>query len=151
MYVMGGVPMCDASVHVDDLTCLAEVAMAGLWGVVVDGVLKAGLFAANKGLFKVLQLIGGEKWRHREDCGEVLIAVDNVLKAAKNMAQFLRSREALDDEAPSRTRNTLCPPQSNTSISTSGLQRRINKSKQMSLMMSGDKTGILKNLIYLHH
>eukprot|EP00061_Rhincodon_typus_P002320 g17205.t1 len=39
-----------------------------------------------------------EKWRRTEDTGEVLIIFDNVLKAAKNMALFLRFREVLDDE-----------------------------------------------------
>eukprot|EP00061_Rhincodon_typus_P006821 g27848.t1 len=40
----------------------------------------------------------GEKWRYREDLGEVLIVIDDVLKAAKNIAWFLHSRDVLEDE-----------------------------------------------------
>eukprot|EP00061_Rhincodon_typus_P018996 g48414.t1 len=52
-------------------------------------------------------LLSCEKWRHGEDLGKVLIVIDNVSKAAKNMASFLRSWEVLDDEGHP-IRHILC-------------------------------------------
>eukprot|EP00061_Rhincodon_typus_P003964 g21426.t1 len=84
MYVVDGVPTCDGSVHVEDLTCLAAIAMTVLCAVVVNVVLKAGYFAANNGLFKLWQLFEGEKWSCGQDLGEVLMIIGNELEAVKN-------------------------------------------------------------------
>eukprot|EP00061_Rhincodon_typus_P006581 g27364.t1 len=40
-----------------------EVAMTGLYSVLVDGILKTGKFAVNNGLFKISRLFEGKKWR----------------------------------------------------------------------------------------
>eukprot|EP00061_Rhincodon_typus_P016861 g45293.t1 len=77
--------------------------MARLCRVVVNVVLKDGLFAANDDLFKVWQLFNGKKWRRREDHGEMFIIIDDML----NIALFLRSREGLDDEGYSIS-HVLC-------------------------------------------
>ena len=42
VYLVGGVLTCDDGIHVDDPALLAEVAVAGLCGVVVTVLLKAG-------------------------------------------------------------------------------------------------------------
>eukprot|EP00061_Rhincodon_typus_P018648 g47901.t1 len=52
------------------------------WQVYV--VLKAGMFAANNGLFKVWRLFEGEKWR--EYLVEMLIVIDDMLKSEKNVS-----------------------------------------------------------------
>eukprot|EP00061_Rhincodon_typus_P018947 g48342.t1 len=39
-----------------------------------------------------------EKWRRGEDFGEVFIAINNVMKAVKNMEWFPCFREVLDDK-----------------------------------------------------
>eukprot|EP00061_Rhincodon_typus_P016887 g45337.t1 len=90
--------MCIGTIHVDDLTCLAEVAMTEFNGVMVDVVLKVELLASNNGLFKFWQLFEGEKWRRMKDVGGALIIINNVLKAAKNIAYFLHYWEVLGNE-----------------------------------------------------
>jgi len=42
LYPVGGVHMCDGGLHVDDLAHLAMIAEAGLYGVLVTVLLKAG-------------------------------------------------------------------------------------------------------------
>jgi len=60
LYLVGGVLMCDGGLHVDDPALLAKFSEAGLYGVVVAVLLKAGKFASDNGLFEVGRLSEGE-------------------------------------------------------------------------------------------
>ncbi|XP_048476275.1 uncharacterized protein LOC125487866 [Rhincodon typus] len=93
----------------------------------------------------------GEKWRIREDLDKVLIVIDNVLKAAKNVASFIRSREVLDYEGyPISLRRSLstqvnlcCFPPSPSSSLLSQLRRLQSVIKETSNKAAQTSTCIL--------
>ena len=43
MYLVDGILTCDDGIHVDDPACLTEVAVAGLCGIVVTGIVVMGI------------------------------------------------------------------------------------------------------------
>eukprot|EP00061_Rhincodon_typus_P014541 g41612.t1 len=50
-------------------------------------------YRLNNGQFKVWRLFEDEKWRCRDDLDEMLIVIDDMLKAAKNMAVEAREEQ----------------------------------------------------------
>eukprot|EP00061_Rhincodon_typus_P003382 g19949.t1 len=78
------------------LLCIPKSALEDVYPMIRGRLsVTAEMFPYWEGTFLLFE---GEKWRRGEKLGEMLIIIDNVLKAAKNMELFLHFQGVLDNK-----------------------------------------------------